>query len=153
MYWYAGNWHSIDLWLSQIGFCGQPVLCHWPGGSSCSCERTVEQGVSDPDRSSILADHIQEYLATRAKLFDPEKTNPQVIHVSIDAVSKAGSWLMAFKFRAIQSTPRIRFTSLVGHQSVLSTSTESQSSDWPVGERMQLHPKQLCRIWYWRQVE
>ena len=46
--------------------------------------------MSDPDRSSILADHIQEYLATRAKLFDPEKTNPQVIHVSIDVVNKAG---------------------------------------------------------------
>lgn len=27
---------------------------------------------------------LQEYLATRAKLFDPTKTNPEVVHVSVD---------------------------------------------------------------------
>ena len=40
--------------------------------------------VTDPDVEHVPVKELlsKEYLAERAKLFDPEKTNPSIIHVS-----------------------------------------------------------------------
>lgn len=40
--------------------------------------------MTDPEVEHVPVNELlsKEYLASRAKLFDPEKTNPSVVHVS-----------------------------------------------------------------------
>lgn len=70
----------------------------------------------------------QEYLASRAKLIDPTKTNPNVVHVRHNFM-----WIRFLADIRAAGKPG----ALLGHSVLLGLR--------PVGQRMQLHSEQLRR--------
>ncbi|KAJ7169765.1 gamma-glutamyltranspeptidase [Mycena filopes] len=88
--------------------------------------------VADPAVEQIPVEKLlsKEYLASRAKLINPLKTNPEVVHVCAQSsFSGEGLYLFPGKPREF-----LRYGVLYRGR--------------PVGKRMQLYPKQLCRLRY-----
>jgi gamma-glutamyltranspeptidase/glutathione hydrolase len=73
------------------------VVCCGSRGRTCACREIAQQGwilpIISVDSHRTLAS--QEYLASRAKLINPLKTNPKVVHVCL-SFSKRPSWNFTF---------------------------------------------------------